>query len=138
YAPALYSHSTVTTTDEAPARKEAAFTPRAARGGDAAGRPRRIRGGIIGATGYVGGELVRLLALHPDVELVGLVGRERDHDPIGTVHPHLATTALTLDSELPGGPAGAGAFPGPGGPGTPGAGMSSGIDAVCMALPTGA
>ena len=53
----------------------------------------RIRVGIIGATGYVGGELVRLLARHPNVELVGLVGRDRDHDPIGGIHPHLATPA---------------------------------------------
>ena len=50
--------------------------PRSERGVDPAGGPRRIRVGIIGATGYVGGELVRLLARHPNVELVGLVGRE--------------------------------------------------------------
>ena len=36
-----------------------------------AGGPRRIRVGIIGATGYVGGELIRLLARHPNVEIVG-------------------------------------------------------------------
>ena len=138
YAVELYSHSTVTTTDEAPASNQTAFVPRSARGVDANGGPRRIRVGIIGATGYVGGELVRLLARHPNVELVGLVGRERDNDPIGTVHPHLATTALTLDSELPGGLAGAGAFPGPGGPGAPGAGTDTGaIDAVFLALPHG-
>jgi len=123
----------VTTTDEAPPT-ETAFAPRSACGVDPAGGPRRIRVGIIGATGYVGGELVRLLARHPNVELVGLVGRERDDDPIGTVHPHLASTALTLNSELPG-DTGAGAFPGAGVPGSPGAGP---IDAVFMALPHGA
>ena len=58
------------------------FLPRSERGVDPAGGPRRIRVGIIGATGYVGGELVRLLARHPNVALVGLVGRGRDHDPI--------------------------------------------------------
>ncbi len=109
--------------------------PRSARGVDPLGGPRRVRVGIIGATGYVGGELVRLLARHPNVDLVGLVGRERDHDPIGTVHPHLATTALTLDAELTGGLAGAGSPRGPGGPGALGAGT---IDAVFMALPHGA
>lgn len=61
----------------------------------------RIRVGIIGATGYVGAELVRLLARHPDVELVGLTGRGRDHDPIAGVHPHLATTDQTIDADLP-------------------------------------
>ncbi|MES2209161.1 MAG: N-acetyl-gamma-glutamyl-phosphate reductase [Chloroflexota bacterium] len=59
-----------------------------------------VRVGIIGATGYVGGELIRLLARHPAVELVGLTGRERHGDPVGHVHPHLATTGLTLDSDL--------------------------------------
>src|SRR5580765_2832487 len=83
YAVELYSHSTVTTTDEAPASNQTAFVPRSARGMDPSGGPRGIRVGIVGATGYVGGELVRLLARHPNVELVGLVGRERDHDPIG-------------------------------------------------------
>src|SRR4029078_8929136 len=62
YAVEMYSHSTVTTTDEAPASNQMAFVPRSARGVDASGAPRRIRVGIIGATGYVGGELVRLLA----------------------------------------------------------------------------
>ena len=62
--------------------------------------PGSIRVGIIGATGYVGGELIRLLAAHPGVELVGLTGRERHGDPIGSVHPHLAGTDLALESEL--------------------------------------
>ncbi|TFG67959.1 MAG: N-acetyl-gamma-glutamyl-phosphate reductase, partial [Thermomicrobiales bacterium] len=60
----------------------ASLAPRAQRGLDPAAGPRRVRVGIIGATGYVGGELVRLLARHPNVDLVGLTGRGRDHDPI--------------------------------------------------------
>ena len=75
--------------------------PRSERGVDPAGGPRRIRVGIIGATGYVGGELVRLLARHPNVELVGLVGRGRDHDPIAGTHAHLATLDLDIHAELP-------------------------------------
>ena len=43
----------------------------------------RIRVGIVGATGYVGAELIRLLSRHPDVEVVGLQGRARDAEPIG-------------------------------------------------------
>src|SRR3954467_1101420 len=62
---------------------------------------RVVRVGIIGATGYVGGELVRLLSRHPNVELVGLVGRGREHDPIGGVHAHLATLDLDVHSEMP-------------------------------------
>jgi len=91
----------VTTTDEAPASNQTAFVPRSERGVDPSGGPRRIRVGIVGATGYVGGELVRLLARHPNVELVGLVGRERDHDPIGHTHAHLATLDLDIHAELP-------------------------------------
>jgi len=61
----------------------------------------RIRVGIIGATGYVGAELIRLLARHPDVEIVGLQGRERDGEPIGASHPHLGGTGLSVDRSLP-------------------------------------
>lgn len=80
-----------------------------------AARRTPIRVGIVGATGYVGGELVRLLQAHPAVDLVGLTGRDRKGDPIGGVHPHLATTGLGLDSDL-----------------------GADVDAVFLALPHGA
>ncbi len=65
------------------------------------GTPDPIRVAIIGATGYVGAELVRLLDRHPAVQVVGLVGRDRDDVPIGTIHAHLATTPHRVDSSLP-------------------------------------
>jgi N-acetyl-gamma-glutamyl-phosphate reductase len=110
YAGGLYSHA-MTAIDTPIAT---AALPRSQRGVDQAGGPRRIRVGIIGATGYVGAELIRLLARHPNVALVGLSGRGRDHDPIEGIHPHLGSTGLTVHAELP--PA----------------------DAVFMALPHGA
>ena len=61
----------------------------------------RIRVGIIGATGYVGSELIRLLTNHPAVEIVGLQGRDRDHEPIGATHAHLSGTGLAVDASLP-------------------------------------
>lgn len=61
----------------------------------------RIRVAIVGATGYVGAELIRLLALHPHVEITGLVGRERKGDPIASIHPHLATRALRVHDFVP-------------------------------------
>jgi N-acetyl-gamma-glutamyl-phosphate reductase len=61
----------------------------------------RIRVAIIGATGYAGAELVRLLARHPDVEIAGLQGRDRDHEPIGATHAHLSGTGLEVDAALP-------------------------------------
>jgi len=75
--------------------------PRSERGVDPSGGPRRVRVGVIGATGYVGAELIRLLSRHPNVELVGLTGRGRDHDPIVDVHPHLALTDQAIHAELP-------------------------------------
>ena len=61
----------------------------------------RIRVGIIGATGYVGAELIRILSRHPSVEIVGLQGRDRDGEPIGRTHAHLSATDLTVDAALP-------------------------------------
>ena len=63
------------------------------------GSPLRV--GIVGATGYVGAELIRLLSRHPHVSIVGLQGRDRHGDPIGGTHPHLAGTGLAVESELP-------------------------------------
>jgi N-acetyl-gamma-glutamyl-phosphate reductase len=56
---------------------------------------------IVGATGYVGAELVRLLTRHPDVEIVGLVGRGRSREPIGGTHIHLDRTGLHVDATVP-------------------------------------
>ncbi|MEO8208585.1 MAG: N-acetyl-gamma-glutamyl-phosphate reductase, partial [Chloroflexota bacterium] len=61
-----------------------------------------IRIGIIGATGYVGGELIRILSGHPHVQIVGLTGRERRGEHVGAVHPHLARTSHALDDTLSG------------------------------------
>ena len=60
-----------------------------------------IRVAIVGATGYVGAELIRLLARHPNVEIVGLVGRGRQAEPIESIHPHLGVTGLTVSEEIP-------------------------------------
>lgn len=60
-----------------------------------------IRVAVIGATGYAGAELVRLLALHPAVEIVGLVGRDRQGDPLGGIHPHLSGTELHVHDAVP-------------------------------------
>ena len=77
---------------------DSALGPRAART-----RPggRTISVGIIGATGYAGGELVRLLLAHPKVKLAGLWARNRDHEPIAAAHPHLSRTGLDIDQAIP-------------------------------------
>ena len=71
--------------------------------------------GIIGASGYGGGELVRLLARHPSADVVALQGRGRSGEPVEASHPHLASTGLRIDDALP-----------------------DGLDAVFLGLPHGA
>ena len=61
----------------------------------------RVKVAIVGATGYVGSELIRLLSLHPHVDIHGLVGRERKGDPVAHIHPHLATKDLAVWDHVP-------------------------------------
>ncbi len=65
------------------------------------GRGGTVTVGIVGATGYAGGELVRLLLHHPNVKLTGLQGRNRDNQPIAASHPHLSETGLVIDQAIP-------------------------------------
>jgi N-acetyl-gamma-glutamyl-phosphate reductase len=50
-----------------------------------------IRTAILGASGYVGGELLRLLAAHPQLQAVKLFGESKAGQPVASVHPHLAS-----------------------------------------------
>ncbi|HOI68609.1 MAG TPA: N-acetyl-gamma-glutamyl-phosphate reductase [Methanothrix sp.] len=45
--------------------------------------------GIVGGSGYTGGELLRLLSLHPGAEAVCITSRKLEGKPVGEVHPHL-------------------------------------------------
>ena len=49
-----------------------------------------IRTAILGASGYVGGELLRLCAGHPDLRPAKLFGDSRAGQAVAAVHPHLA------------------------------------------------
>lgn len=77
---------------------------------------RRVRVAVVGATGYAGGELIRLLASHPHVELASVHARDRDRVALGDELPHLAPLGLTLSAGDP----------------------APGIDAAFLALPSGA
>lgn len=48
-----------------------------------------MRIGIIGGSGYVGGELLRLLLLHPQVEVTMVTSRQSAGEFIFNVHPNL-------------------------------------------------
>lgn len=53
-----------------------------------------IRAAIVGASGYAGAELVRLLASHPRTTIAALYGRNRDAVPLADEFPHLAPLGL--------------------------------------------
>ena len=48
-----------------------------------------IKVGIVGGTGYTGVELLRLLAQHPDVEIVAITSRGEAGTPVANVYPNL-------------------------------------------------
>ena len=48
-----------------------------------------IRAGIIGGTGYTGIELVRLLVMHPEVDLSVVTSRRYKGEKVSKVYPHL-------------------------------------------------
>ncbi len=49
-----------------------------------------LRVAVIGAAGYVGGELLRLLADHPEVGTLVATSRSKAGTPVAEVHPQLA------------------------------------------------
>ena len=54
----------------------------------------RLSVGIVGASGYAGAELVRLLAGHPQAAIAALYGRNRDGVPLADEFPHLGPLGL--------------------------------------------
>jgi N-acetyl-gamma-glutamyl-phosphate reductase len=56
----------------------------------------RIRAAVAGASGYAGGELLRLVAGHPELDLVAATAHTQAGTALASVHPHLAGLDLTL------------------------------------------
>ncbi|HEV3179305.1 MAG TPA: N-acetyl-gamma-glutamyl-phosphate reductase [Steroidobacteraceae bacterium] len=50
----------------------------------------RIPAVVLGGSGYVAGELLRLLALHPRFELAAVMSGSQPGEPLGAAFPHLA------------------------------------------------
>ena len=48
---------------------------------------------IAGASGYVGGELLRLISKHPQLQVKTLTANSNVGEKVATLHPHLATFA---------------------------------------------
>ena len=49
-----------------------------------------LNAAVLGASGYVGAELLRLLAAHPHIRATRLFGGSRAGDPVAAAHPQLA------------------------------------------------
>ena len=50
---------------------------------------KKIKVGIVGGTGYTGVELLRLLALHPQIELTAITSRGDAGLPVADMFPSL-------------------------------------------------
>ncbi len=59
-----------------------------------------IRAGIINVTGYVGGELARLLLGHPEVRVTSATGRSEAGRRLPDVFPHLWSLDLAITEQL--------------------------------------
>ena len=74
---------------------------------------------VAGASGYAGGELLRLLSAHPEFEVVTATAHQNAGQPLSAVHPHLVSLGhLVLQETTPA--------------------VLSGADVVFLALPHGA
>jgi N-acetyl-gamma-glutamyl-phosphate reductase len=51
---------------------------------------------VVGASGYAGAELVRLLSQHPKIRIAALYARGREASPLADEFPHLAPLGLRL------------------------------------------
>jgi N-acetyl-gamma-glutamyl-phosphate reductase len=87
--------------------------------GPNSGNPQSVRVGILGASGYIGGEALRLLLGHPCVEVAAVTSVSNAGQPVTAVHPHLTKlTDLVFSADI-----------------SPG--QAAELDAIFMALPHG-
>jgi len=55
-----------------------------------------VKAAVVGGSGYVGGELVRLLLGHPHAELVAVTGNEAAGRQLADLHPNLRGVDMTI------------------------------------------
>src|SRR3954468_13597242 len=64
---------------------------------------KRFKAAVIGGSGYGGGEIIRRLLLHPDVELVRVASVDFIGEPLSAAHPNLeGLTDLKFEGISPG------------------------------------
>ena len=77
-----------------------------------------VRVAVAGASGYAGGEILRLLLAHPDVEIGAVTAASNAGQALGSIHPHLTPLVDVVLQDTT-------------------AGVLAGHDAVFLALPHG-
>lgn len=60
----------------------------------------KIKIGIVGATGYTGGELIRILLQHPNAALVFCHSRTKNEMPIATIHEDIFESNLKFTNQI--------------------------------------
>ena len=60
-----------------------------------------IRTAVFGASGHGGGELIRLIDMHPELEAVYLGAHSKAGSTLREVHPHLAGGSRRLETNDP-------------------------------------
>lgn len=58
-----------------------------------------IKVAIVGASGYTGGELIRILLNHSKVEITDITSRQYEGTPIHKVHPHIRDSGLEFKNK---------------------------------------
>lgn len=59
-----------------------------------------IKVGIVGATGYTGGELIRILLQHPNTEIAFCYSRSKHNIPITSIHDDIFDTDILFTNEI--------------------------------------
>ncbi|QQR98789.1 MAG: N-acetyl-gamma-glutamyl-phosphate reductase [Sphingobacteriales bacterium] len=59
-----------------------------------------IKAGIVGATGYTGGELIRILLQHPNTEIAFCYSRSKHNIPITSIHDDIFDTDIFFTNEI--------------------------------------
>ncbi len=59
---------------------------------------KRYKAALIGGSGYGGGEIIRRLLLHPDVELVRVASVDFVGERVGAAHPNLEGVPITFEN----------------------------------------
>ena len=59
-----------------------------------------VKVGILNVTGYAGVELARIIANHPEAQLVSVTGRSEAGKKLTEVFPHLSQYDMTIESDI--------------------------------------